>query len=96
VSETKRLRLRKVKAGLISESTWSFSSPSFALDLFRLVIVDGKATAEFSCEWYKENLVSEMPANITWGGSFKKFPDCPHFEVTGWAKMPRIKIWEKG
>jgi len=73
-------------------------TPAFAIDLFR---IDSDGHAHFEMEWYKENLVPEMPKYLTWGGTFKSrktgksFPDGPHFEITGWSKMPRVKIWNK-
>jgi hypothetical protein len=65
-------------------------TPSLAIDLFR---IDSEGNASWSLDWYKENLVSELPNNITWGGKFKGFVDGPHFEVNGWNRKPRTKIW---
>jgi hypothetical protein len=65
--------------------------PSCALDLF---FIDQEGKALFSIEKYKE-LLFDMPNNITWGGTFKKFPDAPHFERTQWKKIAKTLIWSK-
>lgn len=52
---------------------------SYALDLFQ--IDDGKAI--FSQEWYLDvwEKVQRDASPIRWGGTWKSFPDFPHFEI---------------
>lgn len=64
--------------------------PALALDVgFRRL--DG--SLDWSEKWfnYFAQLMLELP-NITWGGTFKKIRDRPHFELTDWRQRVPVPV----
>lgn len=88
--------LHKASKASFGKSPHNYT-PSLAMDIFRLVVEEGKPTqASFNPEWYKAVIVPTIPDRITWGGYFHDIIDSPHFEIRGWSKIAnKVLIWKK-